>query len=47
MSVPFLSELKKVEHEIIDLENGGHYPVEQPALDELVEAIDNFIKKYK
>ncbi|MFT2140565.1 alpha/beta hydrolase [Mammaliicoccus sciuri] len=47
LSVPFLSELKKVEHEIIDLENGGHYPVEQPALDELVEAIDNFIKKYK
>ncbi|KTT81055.1 alpha/beta fold hydrolase [Mammaliicoccus sciuri] len=47
LSVPFLFELKKVEHEIIDLENGGHYPVEQPALDELVEAIDNFIKKYK
>lgn len=47
LSIPFLAALKNVEHEIVDLENGGHYPVEQPALDELVEAINYFIKKYK
>lgn len=47
LSIPVLSGLKKVDHEIVDLENGGHYPVEQPALDQLVEAIDQFVKKYK
>ena len=27
------------------LDNGGHYPIEQPALDQMVEAIDAFVAK--
>lgn len=45
LSTPFLNRIKKVEVEIVKLENGGHYPIEQPALDQMHDAIVNFINK--
>ncbi len=36
---------KKVDVKIVMLENGGHYPVEQPALDQMHDAIVEFIYK--
>ncbi len=43
LSTPFLERIKKVSVKIVQLENGGHYPVEQPALDQLHEAILAFL----
>ncbi|PDZ06662.1 alpha/beta hydrolase [Bacillus cereus] len=45
LSTPFLNSIKKVDAEIVHLENGGHYPVEQPALDQMHDAIVEFINK--
>jgi len=45
LSTPFLDRIKKVDVEIVHLENGGHYPVEQPALDQMHDAILAFIHK--
>ncbi len=42
LSDPFLKKIKKVPVKIEYLENGGHYPVEQPALDQMHEHILNF-----
>lgn len=42
LSEPFLSRITKVPVATVLLENGGHYPIEQPALDQMVEAIDDF-----
>lgn len=47
LSIQILEDLRKVPYEVVDLKNGGHYPVEQPALDQMVEAIDAFVKKYQ
>lgn len=48
LSTPFLSRIKKVPVKIVTLENGGHYPVEQPALNQLhkymLEFITNIMK---
>ncbi|UOQ83493.1 alpha/beta hydrolase [Gracilibacillus salinarum] len=40
-----LDRMKKVDVEIVHLENGSHYPVEQPALDQMHDAVLAFIKK--
>lgn len=45
LSTPFLNRIKKVDVKIVKLENGGHYPVEQPALDQMHNAILEFINK--
>ncbi|WP_270607153.1 alpha/beta hydrolase [Bacillus mobilis] len=45
LSTPFLNKIKKVGVNIVMLENGGHYPVEQPALDQMHDAIVEFIYK--
>lgn len=46
LSEPFLNKIKKVPVKIVELENGGHYPIEQPALDQLHSNILEFINKY-
>lgn len=43
LSTPFLDRIGKVKVKIVKLENGGHYPVEQPALDQMHDAILEFI----
>lgn len=45
LSTPFLNKIKKVDVKIVMVENGGHYPVEQPALDQMHDAIVEFIYK--
>lgn len=45
LSTPFLNRIKKADVKIVKLENGGHYPVEQPALDQMHDAILEFINK--
>ena len=42
LSTPFLSRIAQVPVRQVMLENGGHYPIEQTALDPMVEAIDAF-----
>lgn len=46
LSMPFLSKIKKVPVKLVTLENGGHYPVEQPALEQLHENILAFIERH-
>ena len=43
LSTPFLNKVNKVPVKIETLKNGGHYPIEQPALDQLHEYILEFI----
>ncbi|WMT38846.1 alpha/beta hydrolase [Paenibacillus sp. D2_2] len=45
LSTPFLDKITKVDVKIVTLENGSHYPVEQPALDQMHDAIVEFINK--
>ena len=45
LSTPFLNKVNKVPVKIETLENGGHYPIEQPALDQLHEYILEFINE--
>lgn len=42
LSTPFLSRIDKVPVKTVILENAGHYPLEQPGLSQMVEAIDSF-----
>lgn len=44
LSEPFLSKIKKVNVKTVILKNGGHYPVEEEALDTMNSEIDSFIK---
>ena len=44
LSTPFLSRIRKVSVKTVMLENAGHYPLEQPGLSQMVEAIDDFYK---
>lgn len=44
LSQPVLKQLK-VPYRVMSLQNGGHYPVEQPALDQLVKYSDQFIRE--
>ncbi len=43
LSEPFLSRITKVPVTRTLLDNGGHYPLEQPALDQMVETIAAFV----
>ncbi|MDR1008624.1 MAG: alpha/beta hydrolase [Rickettsiales bacterium] len=45
LSEPFLDRIKNVPVDIVVLRNGGHYPIEQPALDQMHDAIVSFIKR--
>lgn len=45
LSEPFLAQITGVPVTTVMLDNGGHYPIEQPALDQMVEAIDAFVAK--
>jgi alpha-beta hydrolase superfamily lysophospholipase len=42
LSTPFLDRITRVPVTTVLLENAGHYPLEQPGLDQLVEAIAAF-----
>lgn len=44
LSQLFLNRVKNVNVTVVSLENGGHYPVEQPALDQLSKAVVAFIE---
>lgn len=43
LSEPFLARITKVPVRTVLLENAGHYPLEQPGLDQLVEAAAGFV----
>jgi len=43
LSEPFLDRLVEVPVTKVVLEDGGHYPIEQPALDRMVEAVSAFV----
>lgn len=45
LSVPVLSKIKHVEVEEVTLENAGHYPLEDPGLQQMLDAIDDFIQR--
>ncbi|MDO7867044.1 alpha/beta hydrolase [Nocardioides jiangxiensis] len=42
LSTPFLEQVTRVPVQTVMLENAGHYPLEQPGLDQMVDAIDAF-----
>lgn len=42
LSTPFLSRIHQVPVKTVMLENAGHYPLEQPGLNQMVNAIDQF-----
>jgi len=42
LSEPFLAQITQVPVTTVMLENAGHYPLEQPGLDQLVEAVTDF-----
>lgn len=46
LSTLFLNKIKKVPVNIIELENGGHYPIEPLALNQLHSNILKFLNKY-
>jgi len=43
LSAPTLDRITKVPVTAVMLENAGHYPIEQPGLDQMVEAISSFV----
>lgn len=45
LSEPFLRRLRQVPVSTVELENAGHYPLEQPGLDQLVDAVDGFVRR--
>jgi alpha-beta hydrolase superfamily lysophospholipase len=45
LSTPFLNQIHKVPVKIVMLENAGHYPLEQPGLSQMVDAIDGFYQQ--
>jgi len=44
LSEPFLKRVARVPVKIVMLENAGHYPLEQPGLSQMVDAIDAFYR---
>ncbi|KVL16751.1 MULTISPECIES: alpha/beta hydrolase [unclassified Burkholderia] len=44
LSEPFLARVRHVPVKVEMLENAGHYPLEQPGLSQMVEAIDAFYR---
>lgn len=47
MSLPFLNRIQKVPVQIVKLDNGGHYPVEPIALEQMNQAILGFLQKHQ
>lgn len=45
LSEPFLGRIGKVPVDTVMLDNAGHYPLEQPGLSQMVDAIDAFYAK--
>lgn len=45
LSEPFLKRITKVPTETVMLRNAGHYPLEQPGLTQLIDAIEAFIRR--
>ncbi|MFJ4188431.1 alpha/beta hydrolase [Kitasatospora sp. NPDC089509] len=45
LSVPFLSRITRVPVETVLLENAGHYPLEEPGLTRMEEAIADFVTR--
>ncbi|MFZ2986680.1 hypothetical protein [Ideonella sp.] len=45
LSEPFLKRVQKVPVRTVMLERAGHYPLEQPGLSQMVEAIDDFYRR--
>lgn len=45
LSEPVISAIRRVPVTVTRLENAGHYPVEQPGLDQLVDAVDAFARR--
>jgi alpha-beta hydrolase superfamily lysophospholipase len=43
LSVPFLSRITKVPVDTVMLENAGHYPLEEPGLTQIQDAIADFV----
>ncbi|MDB2107226.1 alpha/beta hydrolase [Clostridium paraputrificum] len=46
LSIKFLNKIKKVPVKIVKLEKGSHYPIEEPALEQLHLNILQFINEY-
>lgn len=42
LSTPFLDRITRVPVTVVMLENAGHYPLEQPGLDQMVDAVATF-----
>lgn len=45
LSQPFLSRIQRVTVDAVMLENAGHYPIEQPGLRQMHDAIAAFVKR--
>lgn len=45
LSQPFLSRIKRVTVDTVMLENAGHYPIEQPGLQQMHDAIVGFVNR--
>jgi pimeloyl-ACP methyl ester carboxylesterase len=45
LSQPFLSRISKVKVETVTLENAGHYPMEEPGLQQMEDVIADFISR--
>lgn len=45
LSEPFLQRIRKEPVKIVMLDNAGHYPLEQPGLSQMVNAIDAFYRE--
>jgi alpha-beta hydrolase superfamily lysophospholipase len=46
LSEPFLNRIKKVPVKIVMLENAGHYPIEEPGLTQMHDAILQFVTEH-
>jgi len=45
LSKPVLSQIKKVPVKVVMLDNAGHYPLEEPGLTQMQDAIDHFVRE--
>jgi alpha-beta hydrolase superfamily lysophospholipase len=45
LSEPFLSRVKRVPVQVVMLDNAGHYPIEQPGLRQMRDAIVDFVNR--
>lgn len=45
LSQPFLSEIKKVPVKTVLLDNAGHYPLKDPGLQQMADAIIDFLRQ--